>query len=80
MKRKDLTFTCKEVRSWPPCDRQCGDFRIQNSWKQADGGGQLHLTTGYYHQRCHQVGSSSSREPIAASDNAADVDYPFVQN
>lgn len=58
-------ITCKVVRLMRPCDQQCEDFHTRNSWRRAD----RHPTNHF-----HPVGSSASREPIAASDSAADAD------
>lgn len=60
-------LTCKVVRSGRPCGRQCEGFHIQSNWRRAyrcPSNGQGH--------HCW-AGSSASREPIAASDSAADV-------
>ena len=63
---KKRIFTCKVVRLMRPCDQQCEDFHTRNSWRRAG----RHPTKDF-----HPVGSSASREPIAASDSAADADY-----
>ena len=68
---KKWIFTCKVVRLMRPCDQQCEDFHTRNSWRRAG----RHPTKDF-----HPVGSSASREPIAASDSAADADYKIEKN
>ncbi len=55
-----------EAHSTPPYVRQCVDSHTQNSWRRAD----QRQTIDF-----RPVGSFVSREPIAASDSAADADY-----
>ena len=62
------SFTYKEDHWEPLYDRQCEDSRIQNSLKR-DGQFQCRPKDCRY-----PVGSFASREPIAASDSAADGD------
>lgn len=61
----DVVEVCREVHLEPLYAQQCAGFHIRNSWKRAARS----RTT-----RFHLVGSYASREPIAASDSAADAD------
>ena len=56
-----------EAHSKPLYGRLCVDFRIQNNWKRVGRRRTIDFLL--------PVGSFESREPIAASDSAADADY-----
>ena len=61
-----LQRTCMEAHSKPLYGRLCEDFRIQNNWKRVGRRRTIDFLL--------PVGSFESREPIAASDSAADAD------